>query len=240
MKISQETKDITRFFISLRGIFIMIILVIIFISINKVLIKFDQVYRVLGILIAFIGSLSISLIIPNLIMKHIILFKISKYKKENNPQVAIIIGYDTWRGLFVSSYLGVDYLIKAINQRGLNSKLYIRPTKREFNNIIKDSNIRILYLVGHGSKRGFSLNKKESIYYSDYANSNIVKDEINLYHCGHREGKNIIDYLVKKENRKKCFSANNKVMVISYVIRFYDLYKQESKKKGAKRGAQNN
>ena len=240
MKISKKTKDTYRFmFTFIKGwIFLAGILFgfIIFVYLLTLSLKNSRIflsYYILGVIVSLALFLSIGLMSVNQVLKWCSLHKIKKYSSKNNSEVAIILGYDGFKiigNLFISTYIGVEYLLKYLELINKSFNIFITPSKKEFNNLLNNKNIKILYLVGHGSKRGFVLNKKENIFYSDYANSKIVKDEIHLYHCGHSEGKTLIDYIVKKENRKKCHVANDKIMVISYVLKFYYLYKKELKK----------
>ncbi len=191
------------------------------------------VYYITGVIASFILLFTIGLVSSNLLMKGCSLIKIRKHLNNKNPEIAVILGYDGPKvigNLFISTYLGIGYLVKYLELKKKSFNIYITPSKNEFNNLLKNKRIKIFYLVGHGSKRGFCLNKRENVFYSDYLNNSIIKDEIHLYHCGHSEGKTLIDYFVKKENRKKCFVANDKVLVISYILRFYDLYKLELQK----------
>jgi hypothetical protein len=239
MKFSQKTKDTFRFLFTFKkgmlffiGAFLGLILFIYLAYKSLINTKFFLAYYVLGILVSLIILLALGLIVVNLLLKFNLVRAIKRKQKVKNPDIAIILGYDGFKiigNLFISTYLGVNYLLKFLENKKYN--LYITPSKKEFNKILKDNKIKIIYLIGHGSSRGFELNKKEGVSYSDYRDSKIIKDEIHLYHCGHGDGKTLIDYLVKKENREKCHKYNDKEMVISYTLKFYDLYKQQLKTK---------
>ncbi|MDO8508183.1 MAG: hypothetical protein Q7S27_00700 [Nanoarchaeota archaeon] len=240
MKISKKTKDTYRFmFTFIRGwLFLAGILFgfTIFVYLLTLSLRNSKIflsYYILGVIISLVLFLGVGLIFINQLLKWYSLSKIKKHPKKNNPEVAVILGYDGFKiigNLFISTYLGVEYLLRYLGLMNKSFNVFITPSKREFNDLLNNKNIKIFYLVGHGSKRGFVLNRKENIFYSDYANSKIVKNEIHLYHCGHSEGKTLIDYIVKRENREKCHAVNDKIMVISYILKFYDLYKKENEK----------
>lgn len=190
-----------------------------------------------GILIITIFFAGLILIALNYFFKRISLKQIKKYQDVKNPSTAIILGDDSIKSnfgnLFVSTYLGIRFLIKYLNLKMENFKIFIEPSKLEFKHIVKNNSIKKIYLIGHGSKRGFSLNRKEDgLPYSEFKNNKNKKDEVHLYHCTHsRENPlSLIDYLVKKENRVNCFISNNKIPVINYVLLFQKLYKNEKKR----------
>jgi len=242
MKISNKTKNSFRFALMFKkgwiinlGILIGFLIFLFFVLKSLENTKIFLFYYYLGVFVSLVIFISFGWIISNLVLKYRSLIKIKEYRNIGNPKVAIILGKDTWKGCAISTYLGIDYLLKYLKLKYKKISFYLTPSKREFNDLIRNKKIRVLYLIGHGSSRGFELNKKEGVSYSDYRNSKIVKDEIHLYHCGHGDGKTLINYLVKKENRKKCHSYDNKEMVISYILNFYDLYKQELKKQKSKK-----
>ena len=236
MKISNETKDSFRFAFTFRkgwiinlGISVGLLIFLYFFLKSLENNKIFLFYYYLGVFVSLAIFVSFGWIISNLVLKYRSLIKIKEYRDIKNPEVAIILGKDTWKGYVLSTYLGIDYLLKYLKLKYKKIGFYLTPSKREFDDYLRNKRVRVLYLIGHGSSRGFELNKREGISYSDYRNSKIIKDEVHLYHCGHGNGKTLIDYLVKKRNRKKCHSYDNKKMIISYILNFYDLYKQQLK-----------
>jgi uncharacterized membrane protein YhdT len=240
MKVNSKTKDTYRFFFTfLKGwLFIagMLLGFVVFIYLLGLSLKNYGIflsYYILGVLITLILFAGLGIMLINFVLKQCSLRKIKEYSYIKDPEVVVVLGYDGPKiigNLFISTYLGIGYLIKYLELKKKSFNIYITPSKKKISNLLNNRNIKIFYFVGHGSKRGFSLNKKENIFYSDYLGSKLSKEEVHLYHCGHSEGKTLIDYIVKEENRKKCFVANDKVMVIAYILKFYDLYKTELQK----------
>lgn len=160
------------------------------------------------LIIYAIVIMTILLFTVNMIVKSYIIYKIKKYPTNKKSKIAIIFGHDNWKSLIVVSIFrtsGLFLLLKNLEKKGISFAIYIDISKKEFNEIIENKHHQILYLIGHGSKIKFKLNKKEVILYESYRNSNFTKNEINLYHCTMGEGKSIIDFLVKS---KKGYIAN--------------------------------
>ncbi len=225
-----------------EGICFVVILIIIVLIFNIFLRRISSnllsfLIMGLGIIVSLIIIVAILVIILNYLLKQLSLKEIRKYQNIKNSEVAIILGKDKWpiwQSLIISSYLGIRFLIKYLENNKKRFKICITPNKKEFDSITKDKHIRTLYLIGHGSKYGFCLNEKEdALRYENYKNyKGSKKDEIHLYHCTHSKEnpKSIIDYLVKKENRIKCYIANKQVLLIDYILEFYNLYKSSLKK----------
>ena len=194
------------------------------------------VLSIAGFISSLLMIFIIFAIILNKILKHFSLKEIKQYTQINNNTVAVILGDDSVHGnlntLIISTYLGIRFLIKYLNLKKEKFKIYVEPSKNEFKKIISDIKIKRVFLIGHGSKTIFCLNRTEDpLLYSDFQNRRMKKDEIHLYHCTHsrENSKSLIDYLVKSKNRINCFIANKTVPVINYIILFYELYTNEKR-----------
>ncbi|MEC8339412.1 MAG: hypothetical protein VXZ40_02205 [Nanoarchaeota archaeon] len=115
-----------------------------------------------------------------------------------------MFGYDNIKSFITISIfriIGLFNLIEYFSKRNIKFKIYINIKKDKFNQIIKNKNIQILYIIGHDKKTKFKLNRNEVIYYSEYKETKNKKEEIHLYHCTPGTRKSLIDYLLKKENK---------------------------------------
>jgi len=160
-------------------------------------------YLVLFVLIIFI--------IINSLFKYFNLNKLKKYSKNKNPNTIIIFGIETLASSFFYSIYnirGLNILINYFNQNNIKFKICFNISRLEFDEILNNKNIKNIYLIGHGRKTAFKLNKNELILSYDYQNSKIEKDSIHLYHCTHENGKSLIDFLVSNKNKHKCYIKN--------------------------------
>jgi len=210
-----------------------------FLIINSV--KYPRLFSIIWfnfILILSLLPTLLMMMIINFILKKISLSCIKRFQSIKNPEIAIILGDDSinsnFGNLFISTYLGIRFLIKYLQLKEKNFKIFIEPSRLEFKKIVQDEKIKQIYLIGHGSKRSFALNRKEdNLLYSEFSSSKYKKEEIHLYHCTHSKENpsSLIDYLVKKENKEKCFISNKKISVIDYVLLLYKLYKEEKRRR---------
>lgn len=130
---------------------------------------------------------------------------VSKSKVEST---VIIIGKNEY--LKPSFWLNPNYDIDL-----LFIKKYLRMKKEMFSvfkdvsltqldEIMKNKNIRIIYLVGHGRRHGFVLNTKTVVDYCRYNNKKFEKEFVYQIHCNQWGGKSLVEYVVTKENRDIC------------------------------------
>jgi len=113
-------------------------------------------YYILGAIISLIVFLVLGLIIINYFLKWYSLRKINKLRKTKNSEVAVVHGYDGIRiivNLFISTYLGIGYLLKYLDLNKQDYNVYLTPSKKEFHDLLKNKNIKIFY----GSSPNFEL-----------------------------------------------------------------------------------
>ena len=214
-----------------EGILTILIAPIITIILWSIIFYFLKIEYYISIII-FISMFVVLQIVFNYILKLMSLNEIRLYKNTKAPEVAVVLGDDSWESLgnmIMSSYWGIRFLIKYLSLQNEKIRIYLEPTKNIFNSILKNKQIHTLYLIGHGSKRNFILNhNQDSVIFLTYKHMKLPKKQyIHLYHCTHSKEnvESIIDYLVKKKNQKKCYIANDKISVLDTVLEFYKLYK---------------
>ncbi len=170
-------------------------------------------YFVGGIYYLFVFSILLWSVYNN-ICKFVIIQRLNKYTKTKNPTVAIIFGVDNLTTSLLLTIYKINKLFEQINyfnEKDIKFRIYMNISKKEFNKIIENDSIQKLYLIGHGRKTAFKLNKKEIVLSYDYQTSKHKKDEVHLHHCTHEDGKSLIDFIVKEENKHKCHISNGAV-----------------------------
>lgn len=164
-----------------------------------------------GLIYYLLVFLTLTFLVYNNIWRFVNVQRLKKYTKTKNPSVAIIFGVDTLTSFLFRTIYTINNLfelIKYFNKNDIKFKVYMNISKKEFDKIIEDDSINTLYLIGHGRKTAFKLNKKEIVLSYDYQTSKHKKEEVHLYHCTHEDGKSLIDFIVKEENKHKCHISN--------------------------------
>lgn len=141
-------------------------------------------------------------------------YRLRKYLKnfkQNAPtEVAIVLGrydwfkLDAWlRHNFLKSE--IKSLIKYLQAKKQEFSFYPDAAFRDIEKIMADRKIKEVYFVGHGDSHTFQLNTDDYLYYCDFNDPKYGKEFVHQVHCGTPDGKSLIDYVVPKENRPKCF-----------------------------------
>ncbi len=133
------------------------------------------------------------------------------FKQNTLAEVVIVLGqtdFFKFKGWTKINFLKYDIklLAKYLQLRKQDFSFYSNATLEDVERIMKDKNIREVYFVGHGDSHTFELKTGEILYYCDFNDPvKYGKDFIHQVHCGTPYGKSLIDYIVPKENRDKCF-----------------------------------
>ena len=85
---------------------------------------------------------------------------------------------------------------------------------------MSDKNIKEVYFFGHGSSHVFQLNTDDILYYCDYNNNKYGKEYVHQVHCGTKDGKSLVDYVVPEENKKGCFLIRKSINGFDIVKEF--------------------
>lgn len=142
-----------------------------------------------------------------------IIRQIIKQEKISKPSsTAIIIGNaGHFKHLLYSpTCYDLETLIKYLEIKESTFKVFWDIHIDEFDKIIKNPTYKRIYLIGHGTRDSFMLNKKEKINYSSYSKQKRSKEFIAQWHCCHGGGKSLADYIVKKNLISKCDITNSK------------------------------
>ena len=140
------------------------------------------------------------------------MWQIFRTTNSKTPEVAVVVSYQDLRRIKgwtqpSNSPKVIKYLEKLFKKEKKTYAFYRGITYKKFKNIMANKKIKEIYLLGHGDNCAFELGTDiEAVYFSDFDDAQKYgKGRIHHLHCGLKGGKSLVDYLVKKENRKHCF-----------------------------------
>jgi energy-coupling factor transporter transmembrane protein EcfT len=99
----------------------------------------------------------------------------------------------------------IALLVKLLESKRQNFSFYPDANFEDVEKIMSNRNIKEVYFFGHGDSHTFQLNNDYILYYCDFNDFKYGKEFVHQVHCGDPYGKSLIDYIVPKENRAKCF-----------------------------------
>ncbi len=135
---------------------------------------------------------------------------LKQFPKNTTAEVAIILGRSSWYTF--DAWVKPNYFrfeLKALTNYLKKKKqifaFHDHATIEDVKTIMRDSKIKEIYFVGHGDSHSFCLNSDELLDYCEFKNENYSKDYVHQIHCGTKQGRPLIDFVVPEENRAKCF-----------------------------------
>ncbi|MDD2758142.1 MAG: hypothetical protein PHD72_02060 [Patescibacteria group bacterium] len=138
--------------------------------------------------------------------------------RQNEPaEVVIVLGQSDWFKLeawlkynFLKSEL--ESLVQYLKAKKQEFSFYTRTSFKDVKKIMGNKSIKEVYFFGHGNSHSFQLNTDEPLYYCDFNDfKKYGKEFVHQVHCGTPSGKSLVDYVVPKENRNKCFFLENRL-----------------------------
>jgi hypothetical protein len=159
-------------------------------------------------LIFFLAPLTAVLIPVN---SHLLKRYLRNFKQNIPAEVVIILGQSDFFKLeawikpnFFKSE--IKWLVRLLKARKQDFSFYPKAGLKDVEKIMSDRSIKEVYFFGHGDSHTFQLNTDEILYYCEFNNpEKYGKKFVHQVHCGAPDGKSLIDYVVPKENRSKCF-----------------------------------
>ncbi len=133
-----------------------------------------------------------------------------KFKQNEPAEVVVVLGRYNW--YMLEAWIKPNFFKKEI--KTLVDLLYAKKRSFSFYSnasltdveiIMRDKNIKEVYFFGHGDSHTFQLNTDEILFYCEFNDPKYEKEFVHQVHCGTKEGKSLIDYVVPRENRSKCF-----------------------------------
>jgi hypothetical protein len=134
------------------------------------------------------------------------------FKKKNVPsETVIILGQSDWYKFKAWMQASVSLsevkpIIKYLESIGRDFSVYTNSNTKDVEEIMRNKEIKEVYFVGHGTSHVFQLNTGETLYYCDFNDEKYRKDFVHQIHCGTRDGKSLIDYVVPDKNKNNCIS----------------------------------
>jgi len=135
---------------------------------------------------------------------------LKKFNKNIPSETVIILGHpdrtklEGWIKPDVF-YSELKDLLAYLKKKGSVFSFYPKATLEDVEKIMKDSSVKEVYFWGHGTSHMFQLTNDVCLYYCDFNDKQFSKEFIHQVHCGTKDGKSLIDYVVPKENQDKCF-----------------------------------
>lgn len=135
---------------------------------------------------------------------------LKKFNKNIPSETVIILGHpdrtklEGWIKPDVI-YDEIKDLLVYLKKKGSIFSFYTKATPEDVEKIMKDSSVKEVYFWGHGTSHMFQLTNGVCLYYCDFNDKQCSKEFIHQVHCGTKDGKSLIDYVVPKENQDKCF-----------------------------------
>lgn len=218
------------------------IFTIIFWVISKIVPSFGQSLFLYPSL--FIGAAILLLYVPVKILDFwisslIISISLKKIPKNKICKTVIITGKselskaDFW--IDPNYDLDILLVVKYLLLKGDEFSIFGNVNREKLEEIMSNSNIRVVYLLGHGRRHGFMINKNDMVDYCIFNDKKYSKDFVYQLHCNHRGGKSLPEYVVSIENQKECvpehgFMSSGTIsrMYIDKILKMKNLGKKRS------------
>jgi len=112
----------------------------------------------------------------------------------------------------------LDYL----RMKGKPFSVYYESSVETLDEIMADEKIRTVFLVGHGRRHGFVIDKNTVVDYCRYDDPKYGKDFVYQIHCNQGKGKSLVEYVVPKENWKECIPEHGYMSSLTIAQMFTD------------------
>jgi hypothetical protein len=159
--------------------------------------------------VMFIVSPVTAIIVP--IQNYLVKNYLKNFKQNVPTKVVVVLGQSDWFQLEAwikpNFFKGeIKSLVKYLKAKGQDFSFYTNASLNDVEKIMANKNIKEVYFFGHGTSHVFQLNTDDILYYCEFNNpEKYGKEFIHQVHCGTRDGKSLIDYVVPEKNRNKCF-----------------------------------
>lgn len=125
-------------------------------------------------------------------------------------EAAIVLAHSDWRKLeawvkpnfFINE---IAVLVKYLKTKKQDFSFYPSATLKDIEEIMRNKSIKEVYFFGHGSSHVFQLGTDDILYYCEFNDKRYGKEFVHQVHCGTKDGKSLVDYVVPEENKNGCF-----------------------------------
>ena len=172
---------------------------------------------------------AIVLPIHNLFLKKYL----KKFKQNTPAEVTIVLAHSDWRKLeawvkpnfFINE---IAILIKYLKTNKQDFSFYPNATIEGVEKIMQSKTVKEVYFFGHGSSHVFQLGTDDILYYCEFNHERYGKEFVHQVHCGTKDGKSLVDYVVPENNRSKCFLIRKSISGLDIVKEFKKKIKEKT------------
>ena len=147
---------------------------------------------------------------------------IKQFRRDTPAEAVIFLAYPNW--LTLEGWIKPNFtcgeiktLVGYLKARGLDFSFYARATLDDVKKVMRDPAVREVGFFGHGNSHAFALSNDLTVYYCDYNDDRCAKRQVHQLHCGTREGKSLVDYVVPKVNHASCYFVRKTVTGIDII-----------------------
>ena len=175
----------------------------------------------------FIFYILLPLRLINFVIGHIFIYLYTRTIKNNVPlKTVIIIGKINYKDpnfWFSPSFdLDLVYLIIYLKIKKEEFSVYRDTTLTELDEIMLNQNIKTIYLVGHGRRHGFSVDKELVVDYCRYQDTKYSKEHVYQIHCNGGGGKSLVEYVVHTKNQSTYAPEHGLFSNLGFIEMFID------------------
>jgi hypothetical protein len=118
--------------------------------------------------------------------------------------------------------MGLVLMVKYLRLMGRPFSIYHNTDIATLDKIMENKEIKTVYMVGHGRRHGFVMDKGTVVDYCRYNDPKFKKDYVYQIHCNHGKGTTLVEYVVPKENQAECMPEHGYMSNITVANMFID------------------
>jgi hypothetical protein len=132
------------------------------------------------------------------------------FKRDVPAEAVIFLAYPNWMTL--EGWLKPNFtqgemikLVAYLKARRLDFSFYTHASLDDVKKVMRDPSVTEVGFFGHGDSHVFRLSNGTTVFYCDYNDDRCAKKFVHQLHCGTREGKSLVDYVVPEVNKASCY-----------------------------------
>lgn len=150
---------------------------------------------------------------------------VKRFKNNVATEVVVVLGHSDWHKFI--SWIKPNYftdelraLVDLLTAKKQDFSFFTEATEKDVNNLMKNPSVKEIYFFGHGDSHVFCLGTDELLFYCEFKGEQFKKEFVHQVHCGTKDGKSLIEYVVPKENRLDCFFFRKEINGPSIIKEF--------------------
>lgn len=133
-----------------------------------------------------------------------------KYALNVHRETVIVLAYPDWKTFKAwvkpnYTFAEIKTLIRYLESTGKTHSFFTHASIEDIEKIMRDQSVQEVGFYGHGDSHTFCLSNNLTVFYCDYNKPEYSKQYVHQIHCGTKEGKSLIDYIIRPENKSRCF-----------------------------------